>query len=180
MTLKRIKILIIFLALGQFLILSNAQAKEKYTASECFEGVSRATLKFNMTLDKAIFKPIAKGYRTLPVPVRLATGNAVDNLRSLLTLSNNLLQGDWDLAGNTAGRFAINSTVGILGFLDPAEKMGFEKEDEVIGLMMYLGDEEDLQLVEHLLVKSRSKCFEMKQIAEESSNAYYELSLIHI
>jgi len=110
------------------LILSNAQAKEKYTVSECFEGVSRATLKFNMTLDKAIFKPIAKGYRTLPVPVRLATGNAVDNLRSLLTLSNNLLQGDWDLAGNTAGRFAINSTVGILGFLDPAEKMGFEKK----------------------------------------------------
>ena len=128
MTLKRIKILILFLALGQFLILSNAQAKEKYTVSECFEGVSRATLKFNMTLDKAIFKPIAKGYRTLPVPVRLATGNAVDNLRSLLTLSNNLLQGDWDLAGNTAGRFAINSTVGILGFLDPAEKMGFEKK----------------------------------------------------
>ena len=128
MTLKRIKILIVFLALGQLLMQSNAQAKEKYTASECFEGVSRATLKFNMTLDKAIFKPIAKGYRALPVPVRLATGNAVDNLRSLLTLSNNLLQGDWDLAGNTAGRFAINSTVGILGFLDPAEKMGFEKK----------------------------------------------------
>ena len=128
MWLKHIKILILLSALGQFLILSNAQANEKYTASECFEGVSRATLKFNMTLDKAIFKPIAKGYRALPVPVRLATGNAVDNLRSLLTLSNNLLQGDWDLAGNTAGRFAINSTVGILGFLDPAEKMGFEKK----------------------------------------------------
>ncbi len=128
MWLKHIKILILLSALGQFLILSNAQANEKYTASECFEGVSRATLKFNMTLDKAIFKPIAKGYRALPVPVRLATGNAVDNLRSLLTLSNNLLQGDWDLAGNTAGRFAINSTVGILGFLDPAEKMGLEKK----------------------------------------------------
>ena len=128
MWLKHIKILILLSALGQFLILSNAQANEKYTASECFEGVSRATLKFNMTLDKAIFKPIAKGYRALPVPVRLGTSNAIDNLRSLLTLSNNLLQGDWDLAGNTAGRFAINSTVGILGFLDPAEKMGFEKK----------------------------------------------------
>ena len=128
MWLKHIKILILLSALGQFLILSNAQANEKYTASECFEGVSRATLKFNMTLDKAIFKPIAKGYRALPVPVRLGTSNAVDNLRSLLTLSNNLLQGDWELAGNTAGRFAINSTLGILGFLDPAEKMGFEKK----------------------------------------------------
>ena len=128
MWLKHIKILILLSALGQFLILSNAQANEKYTASECFEGVSRATLKFNMTLDKAIFKPIAKGYRALPVPVRLGTSNAIDNLRSLLTLSNNLLQGDWELAGNTAGRFAINSTLGILGFLDPAEKMGFEKK----------------------------------------------------
>ena len=41
--------------------------------------------------------------------------------------------------------------------------MGFEKEDEVIGLMMYLGDDEDLELVEHLLVKNRSKCFDMKE-----------------
>ena len=133
MWLKRIKILILFLALGQFLILSNAQANEKYTASECFEGVSRATLKFNMTLDKTIFKPIAKGYRALPVPVRLGTSNAVENLRSLLTLSNNLLQGDWELAGNTAGRFAINSTLGILGFLDPAEKMGLKPHKEDVG-----------------------------------------------
>ena len=114
----------IFLFLSVALLIST----ETRAAEECFENTSRAVFKFNMALDKAIFKPIAKGYRTLPVPVRLATGNAVDNLRSLLTLSNNLLQGDWDLAGNTAGRFAINSTVGILGFLDPAEKMGFEKK----------------------------------------------------
>ena len=58
------------------------------------------------------------------------------------------------------------------------EKMGFEREDEVIGLMMYLGDDEDLELVEHLLVKNRSKCFDMKRIAEESSNAYYECARI--
>ena len=128
MALKHIKILVLFLALGQFTLSSNAYANEKYTANECFEGASRATLKFNMTLDKAIFKPIAKGYRALPVPIRMGTSNAVENLRSLLTLSNNLLQGDWELAGNTAGRFAINSTVGILGFLDPAEKMGLEKK----------------------------------------------------
>ena len=108
--------------------LPNVYAKEKYTANECFEGVSRGVLKFNMGLDKAIFKPIAKGYRALPVPLRLGTSNALENLRSLLTLSNNLLQGDFQLAGNTAGRFAINSTVGILGFFDPAEKMGLEKK----------------------------------------------------
>ena len=54
------------------------------------------------------------------------------------------------------------------------EKMDFEKEDEVIGLMMYLGEEGNLELVEHLLVRSRTKCFEMKATAEEYSNAYHE------
>ena len=128
MSLERIKTLTFLLILGQFLVLSNVQAKEKYTANECFEGVSRATLKFNMGLDKALFKPNAKGYRALPVPIRTGTSNAVENLRSLLSLSNNVLQGEWQLAGNTAGRFAINSTVGILGVFDPAAKMGFEKK----------------------------------------------------
>ena len=127
MLLERIKTLALLLVLGQFLISSNVYSKEKYTANECFEGVSRGVLKFNMGLDKALFKPIAKGYRALPVPVRMGTSNAVENLRSLLTLSNNILQGDWNLAGNTAGRFAINSTVGILGVFDPAAKMGLEK-----------------------------------------------------
>jgi phospholipid-binding lipoprotein MlaA len=79
-------------------------------------------------LDKAIFKPIAKGYRALPVPIRMGTSNVVGNLRSLLTLSNNLLQGDLRGAGNTAGRFLINSTVGILGVFDPATHIGFTKK----------------------------------------------------
>ena len=125
---KRIKALTLLLVLGQFLVLSSAYSKEKYAVNECFEGASRATFKFNMGLDKALFKPIAKGYRALPVPIRMGTNNAVENLRSLLSLSNNLLQGNWEDAGNTAGRFAINSTVGILGVFDPATKMGFEKK----------------------------------------------------
>ena len=103
-------------------------ADEKYTANECFEKFSRGTLKFNQGLDRVIFKPIAKGYRALPVPVRSGTANFVGNLRSLLTFTNNLLQGDFRGAGNTAGRFTINTTVGILGIFDPASKMGFEKK----------------------------------------------------
>ncbi len=102
------------------------------TAEECFEGFSRAMFKLNHGLDKVIFKPVAKGYRALPTPVRKGTGNAVDNLRSLLTLSNNLLQGDFRKAGDTAGRFAVNTTVGILGIFDPATRLGLEdhgKED---------------------------------------------------
>ena len=67
-----------------------------------------------------------------------------------------------------------NFEVGIDKEVAQIEKMGFEKEDKVIGLMMYLGDPDDLQLIEHLLVESKVKCFELKEIAEANSNAYYE------
>ena len=124
---KPIKTLAAILAFLMFFS-SYSAAEEKYTANECFEKFSRGTLKFNMALDKAIFKPVAKGYRALPVPIRKGSSNFVDNLRSLLTLSNNVLQGDIKGAANTAGRFAVNTTVGILGIFDPASKMGLDKK----------------------------------------------------
>ena len=52
----------------------------------------------------------------------------------------------------------------------------FERQGEVIALMMYLGDPPELN--EHLLVKNKSKCLEMKQIAEETSFAYYECAIV--
>ena len=125
--LKRFKIFTVITVLSM-VFLTNTNADEKYTANECFEKFSRGTLKFNQALDKAIFKPIAKGYRVLPQPIRTGTNNFVSNLRSLLSFSNNVLQGDLKSAGNTAGRFAINTTIGILGVFDPASKMGFEKK----------------------------------------------------
>ena len=125
--LKRLKIFTVIAVLSMMFI-KSVNADEKYTANECFEKFSRGTLKFNQALDKAIFKPIAKGYRILPEPIRTGTNNFVSNLRSLLSFSNNVLQGDFKGAGNTAGRFAINTTVGILGVFDPASKMGFEKK----------------------------------------------------
>jgi len=98
------------------------------TANECFEGFSRAMFKLNHGLDTVIFEPVAKGYRALPSPIRKGTGNVMNNLRSLLTFSNNVLQGDFRNAGNTAGRFVINSTVGILGIFDPAAALGLEEK----------------------------------------------------
>ena len=107
---------------------------------ECFEGFSRAMFEFNYDLDRIIFQPVAKGYRALPVPIRKGTGNVINNLRSLLTLSNNILQGDFRKAGNTAGRFVINTTVGIIGIWDPAaatfglEEQGKEDFGQTIGV----------------------------------------------
>ena len=136
-----IKKIFYILCFGLFLQINAANAgtdgseelsKSNNSTKECFEGLSRAMFKFNYGLDKVIFKPVAKGYRTLPTPIRKGTGNVVDNLRSLLTFSNNVLQGDFGRAGNTAARFGVNTTVGILGIFDPASKLGFEdqgKED---------------------------------------------------
>jgi len=98
------------------------------SAGECFEGFSRTMFSFNHALDNIVFEPVAKGYRVLPLPIRKATGNAMDNLRSLLTLSNNILQGDFGGAANTAGRFVINSSVGILGIFDPAATLGLKEK----------------------------------------------------
>ena len=106
--------------------LKNSNAQN--ITGECFEGLSRAMFSLNHGLDRAIFKPISKGYRALPVPIRQGTGNVVSNLRSLLTLSNHVLQGDFREAGTTAGRFLINTTVGVLGIWDPAAALGFEQQ----------------------------------------------------
>ena len=97
------------------------------SANECFEGVSRAMFSFNQALDTTIFEPIAKGYRVLPMVIRNGSSNMMGNISNLLTIPNNILQGDFAGAGNTVARLTINTTVGILGFFDPAEKMGFPK-----------------------------------------------------
>ena len=111
----------------------NSLSKKKpKPVKDCFEGLNRATFSLNQGLDKVILKPVAKAYRTLPSPVRTGTSNVLVNLSSLITIPNNVLQGEFKTAGVNTGRFIINTTVGILGIFDVADKMGFaeyEKED---------------------------------------------------
>jgi len=118
-------ILIIFLA-----ILFSPQAK---SADECFEGVSRTMFKFNMALDDAVLEPLAKGYNKLPSPIRSGTSNFTSNVGTLLSIPNNLLQGNIKQLGHSVGSFAVNTTVGILGFLNPAEKIGLKPNKEDVG-----------------------------------------------
>ena len=110
----------------------NLSKKNPKQVKDCFEGLNRATFALNQGLDKVIFEPVAKAYRTLPSPVRTGTSNVLVNLSSLITIPNNILQGQFKTAGVNTGRFVVNTTVGILGIFDVAEKMGFseyEKED---------------------------------------------------
>ena len=118
-------ILIVVLA-----ILISPQAK---SADECFEGFSRAMFKFNMALDDAILEPVAKGYNMLPSPIRSGTSNFTSNIGTLLSIPNNLLQGNIKQLGHSVGSFAVNTTVGILGFLNPAEKIGLKPNKEDVG-----------------------------------------------
>ena len=83
-----------------------------------------------MALDKAVFKPVAKGYRKLPSPIRTGTSNALSNLSNLVTIPNNILQGDLGSAANNTVRFAINTTLGVVGIFDPANSLGFEKREK--------------------------------------------------
>ena len=110
----------------QLLVVSNAKAEEK-NVKDCFEKINRATFAFNMALDKVLFRPVAAGYRKLPSPLRSGTSNALHNLSNLVTIPNNILQGDFKAAGNNTLRFIINSTLGIVGIFDPANVLGFEK-----------------------------------------------------
>ena len=95
---------------------------------DCFEGLNRATFAFNQGLDRAIFEPIAKGYRKLPSPIRTGTGNVISNLSNLITIPNNLLQGDFKTAGINTARLSVNTTIGIFGIFDVAQQMGFVKD----------------------------------------------------
>ena len=109
----------------------NAVSKNKpESVKDCFETVNRGIFSFNQFLDGVIFEPVARGYRYIPSPIRRGTGNAVGNLSNLITVPNNLLQGNIKEAGVNTLRFAINTTVGILGIFDPAAAMGFEKKEK--------------------------------------------------
>ena len=121
----RLKI-ITLLFIIQFLVVSNSYGQEK-DVRDCFEKINRATFAFNMTLDKVLFRPVATGYRKLPSPIRTGTSNALNNLSNLVTIPNNILQGDFLAAGNNSIRFIINTTIGIVGIFDPANALGFEK-----------------------------------------------------
>ena len=115
-----------------FLIISFSVSNAK-SAEECFEGVSRSIFKFNMGFDKAVLRPLAKGYNKLPDPIKNGTSNFTSNIAALLSIPNSLLQGNVKQAGHSTGSFLINSTVGILGVLNPAEKLGLKPHKEDVG-----------------------------------------------
>jgi len=109
--------------------LKSNNEKSPIEVKDCFETLNRGVFAFNMTLDKVLFKPLAKGYRTLPKPIRSGTSNALDNLSNVVTIPNNILQGQIKDAGINSARLIINSTLGIAGIFDVASYYGLDKRD---------------------------------------------------
>ena len=98
------------------------------------EPVNRVVYTFNDGLDTTVIKPIAIGYRAiLPDFARTGIGNFFSNLEDITVFINGVLQLKLEQAVSDAGRFLINSTVGLLGFFDVGTQLGLEKHYEDFG-----------------------------------------------
>ena len=127
MILKNITKIVIFVILTSF---TFSQAK---STEECFESVSRVVFKFNLAFDDVVLEPVAKGYNKLPEVIKSGTNNFTSNIATLLSIPNSLLQGNLKQVGHSTGSFVVNSTIGILGFINPAEKLGLKPNKEDVG-----------------------------------------------
>ncbi len=110
--------------------IKNKSNNHNAEVKDCFETINRGIFAFNQGLDKIFFKPVAKGYRFLPKPLRSGTSNALNNLSNVVTIPNNILQGQFKEAGINTLRFSINSTLGIAGIFDVASYYGLNKLDK--------------------------------------------------
>ena len=110
---------------GELILKKNEPSEVK----DCFESFNRFTFGINQALDGIIFQPIASVYKKFPSPIKSGVSNSLDNLSILITVPNNILQGDFSEAGINTGRFVINSTLGILGLFDVAQSFGLTKQD---------------------------------------------------
>ncbi len=134
---KKLFSIVVLILFSQFQVLNAiagsdgqleiSSKKNNQDVKDCFESVNRGIFAFNQGLDKVIFKPLAKGYRKLPQPVRSGTSNALSNLGNLVTIPNNILQGQIKDASINSLRLIINSTLGIVGIFDVASYYGLQK-----------------------------------------------------
>tara|TARA_B100001540_G_scaffold188245_1_gene166067 strand:- start:521 stop:1315 length:795 start_codon:yes stop_codon:yes gene_type:complete len=138
---KRLFSIIIIILFSQFQYLNviadtdgevkiSSKKNNSQDVKDCFETVNRGVFAFNQGLDKVIFKPLSKGYRKLPQPIRSGTSNVLSNLGNVVTIPNNILQGQIKDAGVNSLRLVVNSTLGIAGIFDVASYYGLKKRDK--------------------------------------------------
>ena len=97
------------------------------------EPINRAIFSFNNIADRVVLEPIAKGYKKLPSPIQSGVSNFLSNLRAPLVVVNQILQGQGENAVQSTGRFFVNSTIGLFGLIDVADRIGLEEKEEDFG-----------------------------------------------
>ncbi|HEY4077095.1 MAG TPA: VacJ family lipoprotein [Rhizomicrobium sp.] len=126
-------------ALAASLVLSacGTPSAESLAQNDPWEKTNRDIFDFDVKVDHAVARPVAKGYRAVvPEFARDGVHNFLTNLHSPVVLANDVLQGSTDKAGNTFGRIVINSTVGIGGLIDVATKVGIPGHENDFGISM--------------------------------------------
>jgi phospholipid-binding lipoprotein MlaA len=123
------------LVVGMTLLVSGCAAPPaKKDPRDPFERVNRATYKFNDAVDRAVLKPVAKGYKKVtPGFVQTGVSNFFSNLEQPTVIISDLLQAKFKPAFSDTGRFLMNTTIGLGGLLDPASAAGLDRNDEDLG-----------------------------------------------
>ncbi len=116
------------------ILLSGCESANKSDVYDPFEPVNREVFAFNHSLDRHAALPAASYYKhAVPNGMRDGVHNVLSNLTLPVTFANDVLQGQFTEAGNAVCRFGVNTTVGVLGVMDPATGWGCMSRDEDFG-----------------------------------------------
>lgn len=116
------------------LVASGCATTQTGEVSDPLEPINRGIYAFNEKADEYVIKPVAKGYRWItPAFVDRGISNFFSNLDDVVVFVNDVLQFKFNQAASDGGRFLVNSTIGILGFIDVATDMGMPKHNEDFG-----------------------------------------------
>ena len=123
-----------YFAVGAALFLAACASDPNSPANDPYESTNRQVFDFNNKVDDAIVLPTAKAYAAVvPDPARTGIHNFLLNLDLPVTFANDILQGEVTRAGQTLGRFTLNSTLGVAGLFDPATDFGIPYHQEDFG-----------------------------------------------
>lgn len=116
---------------------AGTQSRNTDPINDPWEGYNRKIHAFNMTADKYVLRPVAKGYDTItPDPIQRGIGNFFRNLNYPVTAINQILQGKFEDFGASTGRFLANTIFGLGGFFDVASMSDIPQHDEDFGQTM--------------------------------------------
>jgi len=115
-------------------VLGGMARAEDGAAPDPWEGFNRAMFTFNDGLDRWVLEPVAKGYDVVtPDELQHCIRNFFWNLRVPIQGLNGLFQGKAVQSASDVGRFTVNTTIGLAGFLDPATYFGLDRHEEDFG-----------------------------------------------